>query len=58
MAIISIIGGKTIADVGHAGITVIREKPELSGHILVFAALAEGIAIYGMLVCFLLTTKI
>jgi len=34
------------------------EKPEVFGRVLIFVALAEAIAIYGLLIAFMLWTKI
>ena len=58
MAFVGIVAGWTIGKTGSAGIEVCRLNPKLSGQVLVFAALEEGVAIYGMLVAFLLTIKI
>jgi V/A-type H+-transporting ATPase subunit K len=42
--------------VASAGATA--EKPEVFGRVLIFVALAEAIAIYGLLIAFMLWTKI
>jgi V/A-type H+/Na+-transporting ATPase subunit K len=39
-----------VARIGSAGIGAVTEKPELMGKILVFIGLAEGIAIYGLII--------
>ena len=47
-----------VAKVGSAAMGAAAEKPELMGRALLFVALAEGIAIYGVLAGILLYTKI
>ena len=42
--------------IAAAGATV--EKPEAFGRVLIFVALAEALAIYGLLIAFMLCTKI
>ncbi|MGE5790102.1 MAG: ATP synthase subunit C [Syntrophaceae bacterium] len=39
-----------VARIGSAGIGAVTEKPELMGRTLVFLGLAEGIAIYGLII--------
>lgn len=39
-----------VARIGSAGIGAVTEKPELMGKTLVFLGLAEGIAIYGLII--------
>lgn len=46
--------GYAVAKVGSAAMGVLSEKPELFGRVLIFVALAEGIAIYGVGVAVLL----
>jgi V/A-type H+-transporting ATPase subunit K len=43
--------------VGSAGIGAIAEKPELFGRVLVLVGLAEGIAIYGLIVSILILNR-
>lgn len=50
--------GYAVGRVGSAAIGAISEKPELFGRSLIFVGLAEGIAIYGLLIGILLWTKI
>jgi V/A-type H+-transporting ATPase subunit K len=38
---------------GSAAIGVIAEKPETFGRVLIFVGLAEGVAIYGLIVAFM-----
>ena len=42
--------GYAVAHVGAASVGAISERPELSGRALIFVGLAEGIAIYGLIV--------
>ncbi|MBP7653077.1 ATPase [Candidatus Dependentiae bacterium] len=44
--------------VGAAGIGAISEKPGLLGKTLIYMGLAEGIAIYGLLVSFMILAKL
>lgn len=46
--------GYAVGHVGSAAIGAISEKPELFGRSLVFVGLAEGIALYGLLMGILL----
>lgn len=46
----SIGAGYAIAVVGAAAAGAVAEKPEVSGKVLLFVALAEAIAIYGLVV--------
>lgn len=46
--------GIAVGPVGAASLAVIAEKPELFGRTLVYLGLAEGIAIYGLVVTILL----
>ncbi|HUV02926.1 MAG TPA: ATP synthase subunit C [Desulfobacteria bacterium] len=50
--------GYAVAATGVAAAGATAEKPELSGRVLIFVALAEAIAIYGLLIAFMLWTKI
>lgn len=50
--------GLAVGPVGAAALAVIAEKPEVFGRSLVFLGLAEGIAIYGLVVSILLLGKI
>lgn len=46
--------GYAVAHVGAAAMGVLAEKPELIGRVLIFVGLAEGIAIYGLIVAIML----
>lgn len=50
--------GWAIASTGTAATGATTEKPEVFGRVLIFVALAEAIAIYGLLIAFMLWTKI
>lgn len=47
-------GGIAVGYTGSSAISALTEKPELFGNIIIIVALAEGIAIYGLLVAILL----
>lgn len=49
----SIGAGIAVGQVGAAAIGVIGEKPELLGKTLIYLGLAEGIAIYGLVIAIL-----
>jgi V/A-type H+-transporting ATPase subunit K len=50
--------GIAVGPVGAASLAVIAEKPEMFGRTLVYLGLAEGIAIYGLVVTILLLGKL
>ena len=50
----SIGAGFSVAKVGSAATASITEKPELFGRTIVYVGMAEGIAIYGLLIAFLI----
>ena len=54
----SIAAGYAVAAVGSAGIGALAEKPELMGRVLVLVGLAEGIAIYGLIVSILILNRL
>jgi V/A-type H+-transporting ATPase subunit K len=47
-------GGFAVATTGSSAISALTEKPELFGNVIIIVALAEGIAMYGLLVAILL----
>ena len=47
-----------MAKVGTAAIGALAEKPELFGRLLIFVGLAEGIAIYGLIVSILILNRL
>jgi V/A-type H+-transporting ATPase subunit K len=50
--------GYAVGRVGSAGIGAIAEKPELFGRVLVLVGLAEGIAIYGLIISILILNRV
>ncbi|GAB0057258.1 hypothetical protein SIID45300_01582 [Candidatus Magnetaquicoccaceae bacterium FCR-1] len=50
--------GYAVANVGAAAIGAITEKPELMGRMLILVGLAEGIAIYGLIVSILILNRL
>jgi V/A-type H+-transporting ATPase subunit K len=57
-ALAAIGAGLAVGPVGAASLAVIAEKPEMFGRTLIYLGLAEGIAIYGLVVTILLLGKI
>lgn len=47
-----------LARIGTAAMGAMSEKPEVGGRALVFLGMAEGIAIYGLIVAIMLVNKI
>lgn len=47
-----------VAIVGSAAVGALTEKPELLGRLLILVGLAEGIAIYGLIVAVLILNKV
>ena len=50
--------GFAVGKVGAAAIGALAEKPELFGRLLIFVGLAEGIAIYGLIVSILVLNRL
>ena len=50
--------GIAVALVGSAAMGAMSEKPEMAGRALIFMGLAEGIAIYGLIVAIMILGKI
>jgi len=50
--------GFAVAKVGTAAIGALAEKPELFGRLLIFVGLAEGIAIYGLIMSILILNRL
>ncbi|HHB93216.1 MAG TPA: ATPase [Thioploca sp.] len=57
-ALATIGAGIAVGPVGAASLAVIAEKPEMFGRTLVYLGLAEGIAIYGLVVTILMLGKL
>jgi V/A-type H+-transporting ATPase subunit K len=49
--------GYAVAQVGTAAVGALAEKPELFGRMLILVGLAEGIAIYGLIVAVLIFNR-
>lgn len=47
-----------LAKIGSAALGAMSEKPEIGGRALIFLGMAEGIAIYGLIIAIMLLTKI
>ncbi len=54
----SIAAGFAVSNVGTAAMGAVAEKPELMGKSLIYVALAEGIAIYGLLIAIIVLAKV
>ena len=54
----SLAAGLAVARVGAAAIGALAEKPDLFGRLLIFIGLAEGIAIYGLIVSILILNRL
>ena len=50
--------GYAVAQVGTAAVGVLAEKPEILGRVLILLGLAEGIAIYGLIVAILIFNRL
>ena len=50
--------GIAVGPIGAASLAAITEKPETLGRTLIYLGLAEGIAIYGLVISILLLNKI
>ncbi len=54
----SVAAGYAVSHVGTAAMGAVAEKPELMGKSLIYVALAEGIAIYGLLIAIIVLAKV
>jgi V/A-type H+-transporting ATPase subunit K len=57
-AIGSVGAGVAVAYVGSAALGAIGEKPELAARALIYVGLAEGIAIYGLIISIMILIKL
>jgi V/A-type H+-transporting ATPase subunit K len=57
-AFASMAAAYAVSHVGAAAMAVIGERPELAGRALIFVGLAEGIAIYGLIVSIMILTRL
>lgn len=56
-AIACVAAGYAVAHVGAAAIGLVGEKPEMLGTTLIYLGLAEGIAIYGVIISLMILQK-
>ena len=54
----TIAGGIAVGLVGAVAMGAVGEKPEISGKALIFLGLAEGIAIYGLIIAIMILGKV
>jgi V/A-type H+-transporting ATPase subunit K len=57
-AVSSAAAAYAVAKVGSAAIGAVAEKPDLFGRLVIFVGLAEGIAIYGLIVSILIMNRL
>lgn len=57
-AISAVAAAYAVARVGSAAVGVLAEKPELFGRTIVLVGLAEGIAIYGLIIAILILNRL
>jgi len=57
-ALSTIAAGIAVGPIGAASLAVLAEKPEIFGRTLIYLGLAEGIAIYGLVMSILMLDKI
>ena len=50
--------GYAVAHIGAASIGAMSERPELAGRALIFVGLAEGIAIYGLIISVMILGRV
>ncbi|MGB5540729.1 MAG: ATP synthase subunit C, partial [Gammaproteobacteria bacterium] len=50
--------GIAVAGVGSAALGAIAEKPDMLGRALIIVGLAEGIAIYGLIISILILNRV
>ncbi len=56
---LSVLGaGFSLSKIGSAAVAAISEKPEVMGRAIVFAGLAEGLSIWGLIVAVLILGKV
>lgn len=57
-AVAALGAGYAVAKLGAAAVGALAEKPELFGRLLILVGLAEGIAIYGLIVSVLILNRV
>jgi V/A-type H+-transporting ATPase subunit K len=50
--------GIAVAYVGASAVAALAEKPQIAGRALIFVGLAEGIAIYGLIIAIMILGKV
>ena len=58
VSVSTLAAGYAVAVVGSAAVGALAEKPELTGRVIILVGLAEGIAIYGVIVAVLILNRI
>jgi V/A-type H+-transporting ATPase subunit K len=53
----SISAAYAVSTTGSAAVGAIAEKPEVFGRALIFVGLAEGVAIYGLIIAFMIISR-
>jgi V/A-type H+-transporting ATPase subunit K len=54
----AVAAGVAVAYVGAAAVGAMSEKPEIAGRALIYVGLAEGIAIYGLIISIMILGKV
>ncbi len=54
----AIAAGVAVAYVGAAAVGAMSEKPEIAGKALIYVGLAEGIAIYGLIISIMILGRV
>jgi V/A-type H+-transporting ATPase subunit K len=54
----SLAAGYAVAKLGTAAVGALAEKPDMFGRLLIFVGLAEGIAIYGVIISILILNRL
>jgi len=57
-SISAIAAGVAVAIVGSAAMGAVAERPEVMGRSIIFVGLAEGIAIYGLIISIMILSKL
>ncbi len=53
----SVSAGYAVSTTGSAAVGAIAEKPEVFGRALIFVGLSEGVAIYGLIIAFIILNR-
>lgn len=54
----AVAAGIAVGNVGAAAMGAIGEKPEIAGQAIIFVALAEGLAVFGLIIAILILGRI